>query len=80
MLKIAPLILAALALALPGSAVASTPHSHHHKAHHAKAHRAQVAGCEGPQDPVTWAEWRVDMAAAGFTPDETAELEVCGEG
>lgn len=74
-----------LALVAPATAEAQRPHRHHarHHARHAlrhhHAHKSEITGCEGPSDPVTWTEWRQDMAAAGFTPEETAELEACGE-
>jgi LmbE family N-acetylglucosaminyl deacetylase len=70
-------VLSSLLLMVPSEAGAHG-HRHHRKAHHAAkhhAHRAQVEGCEVPGEP-TWAEWRVDMAGAGFTQEETAAIEM----
>jgi hypothetical protein len=82
-MKRAALILATLALlALPAGAEARAHHHHakHHALRHHRAHKAQLIRCEGPvggpEEPV-WAEWRADMAAAGFSSEETEELEDC---
>lgn len=55
-------------------------HAQHHARHalrHHRAHRAD-AGCPeiGGENP-TWAEWRTGMIAAGFSREETEEIEVC---
>lgn len=76
-----------LAALLAVSALALTPavadaHSRHHRHHHHahKAHRASTPvyfdSTSETVEEVTWAQWREDMAEAGFTAEETAELEM----
>ena len=74
-----------VSLALPSVAGAHKPARHHryHARPHVvrkaqRAHKADVTGCEYPGEP-TWAEWRSEMGEAGFSPEETAELEICDE-
>jgi hypothetical protein len=70
----APLILAVLvSLMLPAAAGAHQKHHNAKPAHHAlRHHRAHKSAVE----EATWAEWRIDMAEAGYPQEETEELEM----